>query len=374
MLRVDGLLTKSGVFEYLNPDGTIRREYRPPEEVFRDDSMQTFAMCPFTDGHPSEVVTSKNARQFAVGSLSENVRRDGEHLAATIAVFDGDVIQKMESGNIQLSCGYEVDLDITPGTTPDGERYDAIQRNIRGNHVALVTHARAGESARVRMDAAMQQPSKEIRMPNATEKEMKEAMEAALVQSNSSRLRADKAEADLLDAQKRADKAEGELESVRVKLTTLEKLREDEQPQEKQAVINGLQSQLAALNKARNDELVAAPLKLREAVKARVALESSAAMVLTGQRLDDLDDRQIMTAVVQKLHGVTIDDKRSEDYVRARFDAAVEGFQSGAKAIDFVRELNHEKRQDEAPRKSPRELMVERNTSAWKTPVEGAAK
>ncbi len=53
---------------------------------------------------------------------------------------------------MQLSAGYELDLDRTPGTAPDGRRYDAVQRNIRINHVAAVPLGRAG-TARVLADS-----------------------------------------------------------------------------------------------------------------------------------------------------------------------------------------------------------------------------
>jgi hypothetical protein len=153
-LRVDGLLTRTGVFRYKNSDGTERREYRPAEEVFNKDSLASFEMVPVTDDHPPVSVDANNARKFAVGSVGESVRQDGDFVAAGLVVYDAGTVAKMNAGKVQLSCGYTVDLDDTPGVTPDGELYDAKQTNIRGNHVAIVDIARAGEAARVRMDAA----------------------------------------------------------------------------------------------------------------------------------------------------------------------------------------------------------------------------
>ena len=87
-IRVDGHLTRPGVFEYMNPDGTIRREYRPPEEVFSPEAMESFIQIPVTNGHPSTLLTSKTAREHAVGSVGENIRRDGDWLAAPFVVYD----------------------------------------------------------------------------------------------------------------------------------------------------------------------------------------------------------------------------------------------------------------------------------------------
>ena len=36
------VLTSTGIFEYTNPDGSIRRELRLPEEVFRPESLKSY--------------------------------------------------------------------------------------------------------------------------------------------------------------------------------------------------------------------------------------------------------------------------------------------------------------------------------------------
>lgn len=373
MIVVDGLLTRAGVFEYLNSDGTMRKEYRPDEEVFNKESMDSFAMIPFVDGHPPDgLLTAKNAKKYAVGALDSNVRQDGEYLAGTIAVYDQDVIDKMEHGTRELSCGYEIELDETPGVTPTGERYDVVQRKIRGNHVALVSHGRAGETACVRMDAAMQQPIKENYEMKPTEEELKKAMEAAQGRASAAESRVLELETQLKESQTRADKAEGELESVRVDLAKLKQLREDEKPEQKDAIIAGLKSELAAAKKARADQAATFDSKLQDAVKARVKLEAGASLVLRDvERFDSYSDREIMVEVVKKLHGVVIDDDKSMDYVQARYDGAMEGFTIGAKAINSLRNVvseNEKERQD--ARISPRQAMIERNRNAWKSQKE----
>ena len=87
--------------------------------------------------------------------MAGTLRKDGEFVAGELLVTDADLIKKLEDGAArELSCGYNCDLDEKPGVTADGLRYDAIQRNIRGNHVAVVPKGRAGPEARVRMDGA----------------------------------------------------------------------------------------------------------------------------------------------------------------------------------------------------------------------------
>ena len=49
-----------------------------------------------------------------------------------LTVTDQEAIEKIQRGDAsEVSAGYKVEFDPTPGVTPDGESYDGIQRNIR---------------------------------------------------------------------------------------------------------------------------------------------------------------------------------------------------------------------------------------------------
>ncbi len=153
-IRVPAALTRTGVFEYRRADGSITRELRLPEEVFHKDSMESFANAPLTIGHVPQV-NPDNWGAVSVGHVIGAPKQDGHLLAGDVAVMRRDAIAKVETGELkELSCGYEVELDPTPGEW-NGERYDAIQRQIRGNHVALLPEGagRAGPDARLRTDA-----------------------------------------------------------------------------------------------------------------------------------------------------------------------------------------------------------------------------
>lgn len=154
-LRVEGYSAKVGTQEYPNADGSRRIELRLPEEVFDSKSLASYEGASFTNDHPSSMVTPSNVKRLEMGSVV-NAHRDGEHVATPIIVKDADMISRVKRGDkVQLSVGYTVDLDETPGVHPVYGKYDAIQRNIVVNHVALVDRARAGETARLRLDGAM---------------------------------------------------------------------------------------------------------------------------------------------------------------------------------------------------------------------------
>jgi hypothetical protein len=129
------------------------RMYRPAAEVFDTAAMASFEAKPLADNHPPGGITSINWRQLAVGDLHD-VAADGRYLTARVIVRDKSAIDKVNSGKSQLSCGYLFDADMTPGTSPEGEAFDGIQRRIRGNHVAIVDVGRAGREVRI-ADAAL---------------------------------------------------------------------------------------------------------------------------------------------------------------------------------------------------------------------------
>ena len=151
-VRAEGYLTRAGIFVYRDAKGNTVRELRPPEEVMHPDALASFALVPVTNEHPPEALTADNAKQYAVGSVSESVAPEGDKVRATLMITDADAIAALDAGRSELSCGYTADVVIEPGTW-QGQRYDAKQTNIRGNHVALVDAGRAGPTCSIRMDA-----------------------------------------------------------------------------------------------------------------------------------------------------------------------------------------------------------------------------
>ena len=155
-LRVRARVARAGLHEYraaelgtpegFAPDAVIR-VYRPPAEVFDPDSMASFRGKPVTDGHPPVMVDAGNWRRYAIGHAGEVVR-DGDHLAADLLIADAGGAERALAGS-ELSNGYRADFDFGLGLTPEGDPYDAVQRNIRGNHVALVAVGRCGDSCRI---------------------------------------------------------------------------------------------------------------------------------------------------------------------------------------------------------------------------------
>jgi len=131
------------------PDLKTVRVYRPESEVFSADAMSSLAHKPVTVEHPSEPVTAKNWRKYAVGRLDDEIVRDGEFIRVPLILMDAEAIEVVKGGKSQLSVGYSAQLQWADGVTKDGEKYDVTQTAIRANHVAITHTARGGPKLRM---------------------------------------------------------------------------------------------------------------------------------------------------------------------------------------------------------------------------------
>jgi len=121
------------------PDGLIRIE-RLPDEVFSEKTIRSFEGKPVTVEHPDDFVTPENWRTLAVGYM-QNIRRgegiDDDLLIGDAVITDKDAIEYVNKELPEVSAGYDADYE-------QAELGRGLQRNIVGNHVALVTRGRAG--------------------------------------------------------------------------------------------------------------------------------------------------------------------------------------------------------------------------------------
>lgn len=170
-LYAEGYATRAGIFEYENPDGSIRRELRSEEEVSRADSLGTLGNKPVALLHPMEEdaagdlqpvdITPENWDRYATGIVAPHVTYTADgYVKVAVMVGRADAIDAVEGGEAQeLSCGYSAEVVERAGEHPIWGHYDAMQTDIRYNHCALVPQGRAGASVRLRVDGAIQRPN-----------------------------------------------------------------------------------------------------------------------------------------------------------------------------------------------------------------------
>ena len=395
-LKCDARLTRTGVFLYRNEDGSPRRELRLPEEVFRGDSIESFSMAPITDDHPPVFLTSKNTGEWQRGHMSEAVRADGKFVVGAMLVTDARLIEKMQKGKaVEVSCGYTCDLEERGGVTEDGEHYDAVQRNIVGNHVAIVPAGRAGPEARVRMDS---RPDLlvSIESDGTTSAPKPVPPEASTVK----KIKIDGVEYEAGSEQAVAAQLafQTKLDAQAKELTEKEKAEEEEE-KKKAAFLEKMKAKSDADDeriKKLDAENKALPGKVAAELKARMELETSAKSVLGSKaKLDALTDRDVKAAVLKKTNPDLKLDGKSDEYVNARFDMALEQAaeetEDGSETEDGIHAARRvvvdsddadgepgdpademtdaEANANHTDSATAHEAMMHRNRNAWKQPI-----
>lgn len=152
-------ISKAGVFPYLGREigapehDRIYRVYRPAEELMSPATVSSFKLMPLVDEHAmlgSEAAGLTPAERKGVhGVIGEDVYFDPPYLRANLKIFGESAKRLVNSGEkVELSPGYRCRYEFTPGVF-DGQQYDAIQRELLGNHLALVTEGRTGPDVAV---------------------------------------------------------------------------------------------------------------------------------------------------------------------------------------------------------------------------------
>ncbi|MDK7757704.1 MULTISPECIES: DUF2213 domain-containing protein [Providencia] len=182
----DNPISKVGVFDYLGaeigapvPD-KIYRVLRPPEELASEATINSFKLTPFIIEHEMLGKHATPAEKKGIqGVIGENVYFDPPYLRANIKIFSDVALSNIDSGKIDLSPGYRSKYEFTSGIY-EGQHYDAIQRHLRGNHLALVDEGRTGPDVAVQDHLVITIDTKElIRMNEEENKEKQTADEGA---------------------------------------------------------------------------------------------------------------------------------------------------------------------------------------------------
>lgn len=352
-LQGDAAVTRTGIFLYANPDGTLRRELRHPDDVFDSKSIESMKMIPITDDHPHQrLVDSQNAKDVAVGHVGENIKIDGKNVIAPIAITHDSGIKSVNNGKRELSLGYTADIIDEQGIY-DGEPYDARQKNIRYNHLAVVTRGRAGSQARINLDSH----------------------DAIQIIENEGKYHFNKAEGDKKMLEK--VKIDGLFYDAAPEVKNhFDKLIQKNDKNEKE--ISELKDKLESITAERDvakqklDEHQSKDLNadINKAAKERVKLLNIAEKVIDVKDFDVLyekDDLEIKKLVIKELMPKAKIDGASDVYIQAYFDAALENQSARVNINDKLSKLvgRPDISSNSSNAEAARQRMIEDIKTSW---------
>jgi uncharacterized protein len=319
-LRAPARVTRTGVLVYRRPDGTVVRELRRPEQVFKQDSVATLADAPVTDLHPREMITATNARTLSVGHVSgTSARADaGRYVEAELVITDGRMIKAIEAGDRrEVSCGYSCKLIDKPGTY-NGEHYDAEQTDIVYNHVGLGPQkwGRAGAEVALRLDGSADEHSLPSDAAHAVlrddddDNKGPEPMDLVTIRLDGLEAQVTPSAAQIV--QRTLEQRDTKLAEQTTQLTALQ--------QRFDALRGELDAAKTGLAEAKD------PARFESAVRSRIALLERVRPVLGPDvKLDGLSPRDIKLKALAKLKpGSPSLEAEADAYIDARLDTVLE--------------------------------------------------
>lgn len=291
-LKVPGRVARTGVYEYLASElgitdrapNEIVKVYRPPEEVFKAASLDSYDNVDVTDNHPSELVTADTYKNVVVGSVVSSGAQDGDFVTVDMIIKDGKTIKAIESGKLGLSPGYTAVYD----KAPDGVDYDFVQRDIKINHVALVSAGRGGQQVKLFDNNGVHTMPIKVTLDSGRTAEVMDEANASLIADAFDRLKT--------TAKTATDKSEA-----------------------LQATIDSQNEELEKLKKATSDEAVEARVKA-------LFDTSTVAVKIAGKYFtcDSTKPVEVQRAALAVKHPTRDWASKSEAYVQAAFDMEAE--------------------------------------------------
>lgn len=323
----DVVLSRVGVQEYygfelgLSDDQAFQKfgVFRPPEEVFNQDSIRSFVNMVVTDDHPSGLVTVSNVKDLQVGTVSSPQADEKNGIVkGIITITDRKQIEKTENGKIKVSLGYVQNLIQKDGVY-NGENYQFVQTKIRGNHLAIVDAGRCGAACRIITDHDKRKGENIMIITiDGIEYDVENKQLAQAIQNQQKAHDASEEE-----MKKKIEEKDEELEEMKKKKEEAEATKD------------------AALKKVLTDE------QLSEVVKSHVELIVDAKMIL-GDKMPEcgICPKEIKSAIIDHVYGETDFSGKTDDYINAMFDLALKDVKGSKEGFEKFKKDMGDKTKD----------------------------
>jgi len=321
-LHVKVTLCRSGIQEYVgrelgltgNDAGKMFNVLRPPEEVVKKESLDTYKNLVVTDEHPPERwVDTENIKFVQRGQVSNidvgNSKDNEIHLDGEMVVTDQGLIEKAQNGKVEVSLGYAFKLVAEDGVY-NGTPYQYKYVDMIANHLSIVSKGRCGPSCSITndkkhgiiVDANKIQQGVPVKVKiNGKEFDVSdEIAEALKAERKSSTDEMDEVKKKVEDEADKVEETKKSNDALQAKVDTLE----------------------VKLSKPTDSQMSDADLNIM--VTDRANLVAFARGVIGNDNMPDTTcPMAIKTAVVEKHFNISVDGK-SDAYIDARYDMVQE--------------------------------------------------
>lgn len=316
--RFKGIFAKPGVLDYSGNGELI-----PKEELFKEETLKSFRGVPLVrvdsnNRHPS-MVTSENFKEYIIGSIGDNVRVENDVVVGEFTVYDKNAIEQIESGIAKdLSIHRICDIDTKSGVY-EGKTYNAIQRNLKANHIALTTKGRNkgaiitgradsnvfGSTTLTERENTERENTGERIMIYRADSDGKdhEIPEAVGKDIEDQKAKLKESQEGIKALKKEKDELEAKLKSYKEKKDTNEAIEKLQKELEEKANLLSVKENEAKTYKQKLEDVQKAePAKIEQAAKERSTLEGQAKAVLGDSvSVDGLTNSQIKDQIIAKV-------------------------------------------------------------------------
>ena len=332
------------------------------------ESLASFAGKAITSEHPPVLLDAENTKDYQVGFSGTEVVYDDGFVKAVMTITDKEAIERIMRGDArEVSAGYRVNYDPTPGVTENGEHYDGIQKEIIGNHIAVVRRGRAGPQVKLhldRQDAADPSLISYQGVNKVTAKVVFDGAEFEVTESVALAITKEREDAKMSyeDMKKKYDELQAAADSMKSEMDAMEK-----EMKGKMDAAEGRADALAEHVEELKGELAAAKeINLDSMVEERLALIEKAKPVLdAAYEFGGKDAREVMVDSIKAVRGDSVDlSEKSDDYVQAMFDT----LEASRKDSATTDELRKAVASIASPMSAPSSYM-DNLQNAWKKPL-----
>jgi len=320
-LHVNVTLCRSGIQEYVgrelgltgNDAGKFFNVLRPPDEVTKQESLDTYKNLVVTDEHPNkrwvDLENVKFLQRGQVSNIDIDNSQDEVHLKGSMVITDQGLIEKAQNGKVEVSLGYAFKLVAEDGVY-NGVSYQFKYTDMIANHLSVVSKGRCGSSCSITNDKKHDIIVDEIKKQQGVPVKVKingkefdvsdEIAEALKAERKSSTDEMDEVKKKVEDEADKVEETEKSNDALQAKVDTLE----------------------GKLSKANDSQMSDADLN--QMVTDRANLVAFARGVIGNDEMPDTTcPMAIKTAVVEKHFNISVDGK-SDAYIDARYDMVQE--------------------------------------------------